>query len=407
MKSSADGVKTNIRVCIPALDELEWLPRTLGSFAQQTCDSFCVVVCINQPESWRSDPGKREICANNDKTLKLAARMARDLPYPLHLVDRCSPGRGWKPRQGGAGAARREAMDFAMKLGGEDILLVSADADSLYDPDYLKDIAERFSRFPHVEAIAAPYYHAATGDDAIDRAMLEYELFMRFYLLNLIGTGSPYAFTAIGSALAVTGKGYRAIGGMPPKPVGEDFYLLQKSAKRSKMLLGLDSRAYPAARYSHRVAYGTGPALRDGTSGNTLRYAIIHPRHFEKLHQLYQCFQELYRKNIPTPADAFTGEIFGENIWEKLRQNVAGLATFTKACHQKFDGLRIWQWMRREAAGDNPRKALYANLELHLPGFAAAIGWDGASQPALQQLVQMREAVVKTENERRFAHDAT
>ena len=82
-------------------------------------------------------------------------------------------------------------------------IIVSLDADTLTPPGYLRSLIVSFNRHPAACAIAARYYHPLTDDGAVTRAMLGYEIYMRFYALNLWRIGSPYSFTALGSAIAV------------------------------------------------------------------------------------------------------------------------------------------------------------------------------------------------------------
>lgn len=407
MRSSVAGIKTDIRVCIPALDEAEWLPKTLHSLALQTNTQFQVYICVNQPDAWWNMPEKAEICDNNAKTLDWIAANSHTFPFSVEVIDRSSPGKGWKKGEGGAGAARKALMDYALRNSGDDVILISADADTTFDTEYVESVANLFHANPAAIALAAPYYHPLSGDDAADRAMLRYELFMRFYLMNLIRIRSPFAFTAIGSALAITGKGYKSTGGMPQKPVGEDFYLLQKAAKRSKVLTALPCSVYPAARLSQRVGYGTGPAILEGMAGVSERYRFIHPKHFDTLRDLYDLFPELYQKNLHTSADLFLQSVFGELPWNTLRRNAASERTFVKACHQKIDGLRIWQWMRREAAADDPEDALRANVQVFLEGSELPKDCFEESPAGTKMLSGLRDLVWRKELEMRRYHDET
>ena len=113
-------------------------------------------------------------------------------------------------------------------------IIVSLDADTLTPPGYLRSLILSFNQHPAACAIAARYYHPLTDDGAVTRAMLGYEIYMRFYALNLWRIGSPYSFTALGSAIAVPVSVYRRVGGLTPRTSGEDFYFLQKLTKQVK-----------------------------------------------------------------------------------------------------------------------------------------------------------------------------
>lgn len=398
---------SDIWVAIPALDEQQWLPLCLKSLSEQSVTGFNVVVCVNNPEEWWDDALKRDLCLRNAETVDWLRKTAGSNPFRLHIIDRATRGNGMAGKSIGAGAARRVAMDYACHAGSRNAVLVSSDADTLFDVYYLADILSRFQEKTDADALAAPYFHNLTEDTEINKAILKYEIFMRFYLLNLIRIDSPFAFTAIGSALAVTNSGYRSAGGVPPKRSGEDFYLLQKIAKRGKVLQWIPSKVYPAARVSNRVNFGTGPTLAEGVAGKEPRYSIIHPDHFDIVRELYKMFPLLYEKDIPTPADDYLMAQSGNhNIWKSLRANSASVDTFIKACHQKFDGLRIWQMLRQSSKGDNGRQALIANLKLFLPDkfgrFAESVS---EADPDVDLLTNIRDEIFNVEMRMRKEYD--
>jgi hypothetical protein len=53
-------------------------------------------------------------------------------------------------------------------------------------------------KHPTMMGLSNPYYHKLTGEEALDRAMLRYEIYMRHYAINMWRIGSPYSFTALG-----------------------------------------------------------------------------------------------------------------------------------------------------------------------------------------------------------------
>ncbi|MFO7722988.1 MAG: glycosyltransferase family 2 protein [Bacteroidales bacterium] len=394
-----------IWVAIPAMDERDWLPATIASLAEQTVQDFNVIVCVNQPDVWWRDPLKKGICERNMETLGALQADIDRVPFRLHIIDHCSPGKGWPEGRGGAGMARRTAMDEAFRTGGEHSVIVSTDADTVFDPGYLDDIVVRMNSRPDALAIASPYYHHLTGQEPVDRAVIRYELYMRSYLLNLLRIKSPYAFTAIGSAMALTGKGYRKTGGVPLLQGGEDFYLLQKVAKAGNILNWIPSRVYPAARASARVAFGTGPAIEAGINGDWSAYPVIHPRHLEPLARWYEMIPDLFFQDRPTPIDSYLLEQFGyTGIWQSIRQNCASLHTFKKAVHQKIDGLRTWQMLRKSMADESDDAAILANVELFLPDSACLIK-NGFEASPLSDLATLRDRMFGLEMQMRKESD--
>ncbi|MCD6497007.1 MAG: glycosyltransferase family 2 protein, partial [Deltaproteobacteria bacterium] len=69
MYRSTTTTKPQVHVAIPALDELEFLPACLESLHAQTRAATSVWICVNQPESWWSDPLRRDAAERNAATL--------------------------------------------------------------------------------------------------------------------------------------------------------------------------------------------------------------------------------------------------------------------------------------------------------------------------------------------------
>ena len=167
-----------------------------------------------------------------------------------------------------------------------------------------------------------------------DRAILRYEIYMRCYLQNLIRIGSPYAFTALGSAMAVRVDAYRKMGGMAPKKSGEDFYFLQQLCKIGHVATENSVTVYPSNRLSDRVFFGTGPALIKGVGGDWSSYPIYPPKLWDEIANIYQNFEAYF-----SPED-----------YQKLKSNSKTEAQLQKFCHEKFDALRILQYLKSKHA---------------------------------------------------------
>jgi len=337
-----------IYVAIPAMDELQDLPLTLQDLANQQCRiPFDVYVCVNQPEDYWQDDEKRAVCDHNQALLSFL-REIRGLS--LHILDYSSPGQGWRGKNFGVGWARKVMFDAIIGQADADDIIVSLDADTRITPNYIQSIADNFAAHPYFPAIAVPYYHPLTGDDARDRAILRYEFYMRNYAINLLRVNSPYGFTAIGSAIALRVGALRKIGGITPLKSGEDFYLVQKMRKMAEISLYNEEPVYPAARFSTRVAFGTGPAMMKGSLGNWESYPIFSHRLFEPIAETYSFLPELYRKDLHTEFLDFLQENAhsGASLWEPIRRNAKDLPHFIQAFHEKADGLRLLQFVRRQ-----------------------------------------------------------
>lgn len=336
--------KPFFHVALPVLDELEYLPALLECLSAQSYSHFRLIVCVNQPESWWEDPHRRPAIQSNLSTLQLL----RDWnAFPVEIIDRTSRGQGWSQREQGVGWARKLAMDAAAGGAATTDIMLSLDADTTFPPDYFRSVADSFSRSNEAVALAVPYFHKPPADPSAYRAILRYEIYMRHYFLNLLRIGSPYAFTALGSAMACTAEAYSAVGGMNPKRGGEDFYFLQKLRKYGKIMLWNDCCVYPAARFSDRVAFGTGPAMIKGNSGDWSSYPIYAFESFNEILETNLLFPLFFAGTLNTKVTRFIAETSGdEDPWMALRSNHKNIDRFIRACHEKFDGLRILQYLK-------------------------------------------------------------
>jgi hypothetical protein len=331
--------------------------------------------CVNQPEAWQDDPDRRAVCGANQACLRLL-REITDLD--VRIIDRASTGRGWPPKRGGVGHARKALMDAICLEADPGDLIVSLDADTVAPPGYLSSLVAAFARHPAACAIAARYFHPLTEDEAVTRAMLGYEIYMRFYALNLWRIKSPYSFTALGSAIALPVHVYRKMDGMTPRQSGEDFYFLQKLAKHGRVLHWSDPPVAPATRKSWRVPVGTGQAIVAACEGmHADRYPLYAPELFDRIRRTTEAFPDLFVDSVETPLDGFLREKTNSfDPWQSLRENHKTSERFVRACHQRLDGLRILQYLKAEyrLAPSDDRATLIDWLGRHgsrLPGTEA------------------------------------
>jgi hypothetical protein len=382
-----------VYAAIPLLDELENLPELLECLHGQEGVAAHVVFCVNQPDHWHDDPDRRALCERNALSMAYIRERCR---LPFTLIDRSSAGNGWKGKDHGVGMARKTAMDEAARLAGPKGVIISLDGDTFYDASYFRSVLENFNRHPGATGLAVPYYHRLTASPAEDRAILRYEIYMRNYSINLWRTANPYCFTALGSAMAVPVKAYRAIGGMSPKKSGEDFYFLQKLRKYGPLLTWNREKVYPAARFSDRVFFGTGPAMIRGAAGDWDSYPLYHYSFFDDLARTYEAFAALFKKDVPVPMDDFLSEVLKiKDPWGPLRKNARTAEQFVRACRDRIDGLRILQFLKysQKLSGYPDEECLIENLRKHYPAIAGRLDFlregftfDGTDVASLDQL---------------------
>jgi hypothetical protein len=323
------------------MDEEAVIDACLASIAAQTYAHVKLYACVNQPDNWWHLPEKHSVCEANARVLNKLNN------FGAITIDRTSSGQGWQHKDAGVGMARKTTMDAINNMALPQDIIISLDADTVFDSDYFASVVALFAEHPTYMGLANPYYHKLTSDETLNRAILRYEIYMRCYIINLMRIGSPYAFTALGSALAVPVWAYRKIGGITPKKSGEDFYFLQKLRKTGPLLTWNKQCVYPSSRYSDRVFFGTGPALIKGSKGDWSSYPIYHHSLFGYIENTYKLFPRLFSEDVPTPLDDFLESQFGtKNIWQTLRNNTASESSFVAACHQKLDGLRLLQYLK-------------------------------------------------------------
>jgi len=347
-------LQNHIYISVPILDELDNLGRLLSDFKKQSFKDFTVFICINQPNDWWDNPNKITICNRNIESIEYLQDKSNDFDFKINIIDKSSRGNGWTNKKLGVGWARKTLMDNISSIANPDDIIISLDADTSFDKDYFEKIHNYFNNNIQIECLSLPYYHPLNDNENANRSILRYEIYMRYYLLNLLQINSPYAFTALGSAIAFKVSALNKIGGFSPKKSGEDFYFLQKMVKYKGVGLWLDTKLYPEARFSDRVFFGTGPAMIKGNNGEWDSYPIYSMKLFDKIKEFYDIIPELFIKNIETPIDDFFDSKEKKiKILEKLRKNNKDVIHFTKAIHDYFDGLRILQYLKQNTTENN------------------------------------------------------
>ena len=383
-----------IAVALPVLSEFDNMATLMQLLRSQTCRDFELYVCVNQSDSWWSDGNEKHLaaCRDNRRTLEfLCSQGSAEAGCPVHVVDRSSAGQGWDARHCGVGWARKVLFDLVVQQSPDDTIVVSLDADTSFSPTYFASLQQFFATGT-AQSLCVPYYHrvlSSSPDNA--RAMLRYEIYMRHYLINLLRIGSPYAFSALGSAMAFTATAYRRSGGISPLQAGEDFYLMQRMVKTgSAPALWLDSAhclsprsekkglrgtafsdcvekgppqasseiVYPQPRASWRVPFGTGPAVARGVEAIEQQYPLYSAESFALVGDTYALFPALYERDIETPMTAFLQQqLRRDDLWTPLRRNFKRRDLFVHACTELVDGLRILQFLRHRHAEHHAKTA--------------------------------------------------
>ena len=284
-------------VVIPAYNETR-LEESLVSLlnAVTPIEPVEVIVVINWPE----DASEEVISLSHElsRTAHSWGKLNSSEKIQFHFVMA-----GYMPRKkAGVGYARKTGMDEAvgrfLRAGQKDGIIISFDADTLCDANYLVAIEEHFREFPSTPGCSVYFEHPLEGMDfpsMVYKAIIQYELHMRYYLHSVRHTGFPNAFYTVGSAFAVRASGYCLQGGMNVRKAGEDFYFLQKFFDLGNFSDLLKTRVRPSPRPSLRVPFGTGKAI-DQLLNSQKPLKSYNPVTFEILKEFFESVPRFYEE---------------------------------------------------------------------------------------------------------------
>ena len=278
-------------IVIPVYDESE---QALQRFLEFDNGRHTLLIWVfNTPESAVGKPAHLRTCKvlqyflsklNSRKVSERCFLSQVNASLELLIVDRCSCP---IPDKQGVGLARKIGADLALLLSYRQYLhsgqlipwLYSTDADVILPQNYAM-------LAPPERAVAAcvhPFAHRL--ENGYEQAMRQYEFSLHYYVDQLSYAGSPYAFHTIGSLLACTPLAYAQVRGFPKRAGAEDFYLLNKLAKVGRVETLADPVLQVAGRPSHRVPFGTGPALIkiNAQAAQARPFQVYHPRIFTLL----------------------------------------------------------------------------------------------------------------------------
>ena len=200
----------------------------------------------------------------------------------------------------GAGIPRKMVMDEAVRrlasIDNDNGVVVSLDADCTVDRNYLRAIEAAFCD-EKVNVATIEFHHPVehlAKEELIRQAMELYELYLRYYREALAYCGYLYPYYTIGSAMAFRASAYTKTGGMGRQAAGEDFYFLQKVFPLGKVVHIDSTRVYPAARFSDRVPFGTGPALQKMVEEKEIVKMTYSFESFESLKCLFDQIDSLF-----------------------------------------------------------------------------------------------------------------
>ena len=339
-------------VIIPAYAELEYIGQTLDSLSQCEVDSFhdiMVVVVVNNEMDATS-----QIMDDNKQTLSTLNN--RNDPFYVAIVDASTEGRSIPKKHAGVGMARKIGMDLALAFANPETLLYCLDADSLVSPTYFSEVQSHFKLNDSVAAVVG-FSHIKNKTPNLEKAIRQYELFLRNTAMKLKDAGSPFGYVAMGSTIICRAHAYTSIGGMPRRKATEDFYFLQEFAKFRGVTEIEAILVYPSSRESERVYLGTGFRMSQAKKGEDLGELAYPNEAFKILKEWLTIASSGYSEDInkilttvqklnPLLHDYLLEENINE-IWNPLRESSPSEAHFQKQFHRWFDALKTHRLLNR------------------------------------------------------------
>lgn len=341
---------------IPVYDENDSIAEvlsTLKTALQHSPEPVSVILVINEPlnapleaqqnnrdllDSLRKSDGRYDGGLTTGSELFFIDLTNKDLPKKHRTV----------------GNARKCGFDTFLsqsdgKVTGSEQLLFSLDADTLIAPDYFSRAFAAFAVNPQWGGAVFCFEHR-TGDLPREQqlSVWRYEYYLLDYALKMHQCQSRYGFWCIGSAFVCRADSYMACGGMRRHAAGEDFYFLQALSKVAPLGVVPDTTVYPSGRISHRVPFGTGPAVARQLAGEVQK--LYNAEIFAILKIFFAAVNSaghaVLMQDITLLAPPFLQEFFAglemSCIWQKIVKNSPKNAeALRNSLHNYCDGFFI------------------------------------------------------------------
>jgi len=322
---------------------------SIAGMPAETHNQFCVTVVVNN-----SPNTEREIVYDNLATLSYL--QAKHFPYELLYIDASSSGFELPLKSAGVGLARKIGMDRCLSFCKPSTVLCSLDADTLVNPDYLQTISRFYVKNSPAAAVVG-FKHLNSSDLNTAEFIKIYERYIRETAEQLNNAGSPYGYHAIGSTITCTAESYAAVGGMPRKTAGEDFYFLQEIAKYRSVDTIPEILVYPSARLSKRVHLGTGVRMQQALDGFNIEDLFYNKEAFTLLGYWLSLGINSFGQELSILMDQ-AGAIHPElpdflkiqkieKIWDGLQKAASSPGHFTRQFHRWFDALKTMKFLKK------------------------------------------------------------
>lgn len=344
-----------IVVVIPCLNEPDIL-LTLHSLAKCNLPAVDVevIVLVNHSEFAPEEVKRQNLRTRRETDAWLSGNSRPGMKFfavgPVEL----------RKKWAGAGLARKTGMDEALRrfnsLNNPAGIIVSLDADTLVEENYLVEAERHFREHPRNVGATIRFEHQTAGLPGKHLlGIVLYENYMTYYKNALEFAGYPFPMFTVGSAFAVRAGAYVKRGGMNRRQAGEDFYFLQNLVQLGTVGTIETTTVHPSARLSDRVPFGTGPVLKKWMMGEedltkTYNFQAFYDLKlfFEIKDSLFKISEKNYQElliKMPAPVTTFLQH---DHFWQDislLNSNTSVVSTFKNRFFQRFNAFRILKFL--------------------------------------------------------------
>ncbi|MBK7104722.1 MAG: hypothetical protein IPH62_05510 [Ignavibacteriae bacterium] len=336
-------------IVIPAISEFENIIKLVNSLLSNNLENINKTLALFVINNRQDDSD--EIKINNQNSIEFLKKIIYGFDQKLKFgyIDCSTNGNELTEKDAGAGFARKIGMDLALKCfdnsNNTKKILISLDADCLVSENYIEEIEKSFNK-NNLDAAVINFQHQLSENIEQNLAIINYEIFIRYYILGLKYANSTFTLHTIGSTFAVDPEIYVKVGGMNKKKAGEDFYFLQKVAKLTEIKKVANATVYPSSRISWRVPFGTGPRIRRFLSKQQNEYLVYSPKSFEILKDwlLILSSSNVISKSkiILNDAKSINVELYNFLISQNFEENWTNIIKNSKTQKQLNQNIKNW-----------------------------------------------------------------
>ncbi len=407
--------KFKMAVVVPAISEYENLKILLKSLIENDPKYFSdtiVIIVINNVIG-----ADEKIIEDNQRALKLLRSILNKSSADetianeviaaglnIGLVDISTGEKAMPVKDGGVGFARKTGMDLALSVfdynsSGKNILLCT-DADSEVSENYFTEVIETFNK-EKLKAGYVRFSHPVEDKSESTRAIVCYEIFLRYYVLGLKYTNSPFAIHTIGSTMACDFESYIKIQGMNKRKAAEDFYFMEKLAKNSDIKYIKSATVYPSGRGSWRVPFGTGQRVNRYLAKTQNEFLLYSPECFTVLKKWLNVFNSNEKNNakeylikaekINQKLMVFLEQQNFVRDWEKIEMNAKTDEQLRKQKLFWFDGFRTLKLIHFLRDESFPMVNMFDALDSLIAEFGKPVPHRKKIIPSLQTQIEYLE----------------